>query len=168
MSSCIHPGGSGSVVKLQTPLLSFVMVPATPGPGGGFCPSTETLWACGARTRNVTRPSADTSGDFTLGWGDCGPLRLPLIPRPPDCAVAAGCCAARSAAPAKTRQSPFFFMTTSLFMGELVAPARSQPSPDAGIAAGFIKGIPITTSEQRAEGAWQTGAVPLLEAGGLR
>src|ERR1700722_15230644 len=41
--------------------------------GPGPIPVTNTAVAFGARTRNVTDPSADTSGDFTAGMG----------PRPP-------------------------------------------------------------------------------------
>src|SRR6476661_7069721 len=96
-------GFIGSLVKLQTPCSSFCI--------GSCLPPIETATslAFAARSRNVTRPSAATSGDFTGG--------APRPPRPACGAAAtgaavgapgAGCCAINideyATAGARTRQ----------------------------------------------------------------
>src|SRR4051794_41951200 len=66
-------GVIGSLVRFQTPCSSFCI-------GSCFPPiDTATSLAFGARRRNVTRPSAAISGDFTGG--------APRPPPPPGAAA---------------------------------------------------------------------------------
>src|SRR5271169_1699694 len=66
----------GPRVTSQTPLVSLVIGAPWLLPGISP-PDSVTRSACGARIRNVTCPSASTSGETT--WGPCGPRPAPTL-----------------------------------------------------------------------------------------
>src|SRR5689334_1772575 len=80
-------GSNGPRVTLQIPLSSFSNL------GGGVEPSQSpvnvTSEALGAKTRNVTRRSAETSGDFKRSPSDisrrCPCAHMPAVTRREHC-----------------------------------------------------------------------------------
>src|SRR5689334_14425677 len=82
-------GDIGSVVTLHTPVASFCI--------GKLLPPTDTatLVALGMRSRNVTRRSAPTSGDFT-GAAPRPPRAGAALGAPGAGAAGVGACACRA------------------------------------------------------------------------